>query len=206
MNISISRILSVFKSDQKIKDSVILGTVGGLIATIAMDLSNLLLWRAKKTEGLYGHLAGSMIMRSFRTNQRKNFILGQLLHTFTGSILGIPYVYLLKKTGKDHHLFKGLLFGGLSWGVLYSLGQKMGLFYGKGHLTKTHYSALFNNSLFGIVLAQTVRSLAAPDLFPETQSNISRDPYSGPSENPDSATPYYATEAGAPPYVEAFYH
>lgn len=173
---NISRILSGLRSGQKIKDSIVLGLIGGLAGTIVMDLSNFFLWRTNKTEGLYGHLAGSMIMRSFRTNQTKNFLLGQIFHTFTGAILGIPFVYLLKKTGKDHHLIKGLLSGGLSWGILYDFGQKIGLFYSKAHLTKTHYSSLFNNFLFGITMAHTVYSLADSSVFSEIESRTTAQP------------------------------
>lgn len=187
---NISRIISGLRSGQKIKDSIVLGLIGGLAGTIVMGLSNTFLWRTKKTEALYGHLSGSMIMRGFRTNQTKNFILGQIIHTFTGGILGIPFVYLLKKTGKDHHLIKGVLFGGLSWGILYDFGQKMGLFYNKIHLTKTHYSALFNNLLFGITMAHTVYSLADSSVFPETVSHTTAQP-----ENLKATTSYSPPEA-----------
>lgn len=79
----------------RIKDSIALSLISGFLGTIVMDLSNLLLWRSKKTEILYGHLAGSMIMRSFRTNQTKNFVLGQVFHFFTGAALGIPLYTVL---------------------------------------------------------------------------------------------------------------
>ena len=187
---NISRILSGLRSGQKIKDSIVLGLIGGLAGTIVMDLSNFFLWRTNKTEGLYGHLSGSMIMRGFRTHQTKNFLLGQIFHTFTGAILGIPFVYLLKKTGKDHHLVKGLLAGGLSWGISYDFGQKMGLFYTKAHLTKTHYSSLFNNFLYGITMAHTVYYLADSSVFLETES-----PTTAQHENLKSTTSYSTPEA-----------
>ncbi|WP_407311962.1 DUF6789 family protein [Desulfosporosinus sp. SB140] len=199
---NISRILSVFKSVHKIKDSIVLGLIGGLAGTIVMDLSNFFLWRTNKTEGLYGHLAGSMIMRSFRTNQTKNFLLGQILHTFTGATLGIPFVYLLKKTGKDHHLIKGMIFGGLSWGILYDFGQKIGFFYGKAHLTKSHYSSLFNNFLFGITTAHTVYSLADSSVFPQAERHIAVQ-----HEKPKSTTSYSPPEiVDNMAHEQIFYH
>lgn len=61
-----------------------------------MDISNFLLWRKGKTEHLFGHLAGSMMMQAIRTNQMKNFILGEIFHLITGSALGLVQLEFLK--------------------------------------------------------------------------------------------------------------
>lgn len=151
----------------KLKDSIIISLLGGLIGTILMDISNVLLWKTKKTEMLYGHLSGSMFMRAFRTNQTKNFLLGQILHMGAGSALGIPIFQLLKRTGKDYYLIKGAFAGMASWGVLYDFGIRFGLFTAKPHLTKSHYSALWHNLLFGLTTAQAIVSLSDPSLFPQ---------------------------------------
>ena len=134
------RTLTKLKSGRKIKDSIVLGSLAGLLGTIVMDVSNFLLWRSNKTEGLYGHLSGSMIMRAFRTHRRENFLLGQIMHMAMGMAFGIPMVYAFKKTGKDHHIFKGGLIGGLLWEVLFDFGKKMNVFSLKPRLTKSFYA------------------------------------------------------------------
>lgn len=154
-------------NEKKIKDSIVLGSLAGLIGTIVMDVSNFLLWRFNKTEGLYGHLSGSMIMRSFRTHRRENFLIGQILHIATGMAFGIPMVYLFKKTSKDHHIYKGGLFGGLLWEIIFDFGKKMNLFSLKPRLTKSFYAGLLNNILYGITTAQVIVSFADSTLFPE---------------------------------------
>lgn len=153
----------------KMKDSIMISLLSGLLGTISMDLSNTFLWRAKKTELLHGHLAGSMFMRAFRTNKTKNFALGQIFHMLTGATLGIPILQLLKRTGKDHYLVKGGFAGLVTWGVLYNFGQRAGLFTTKPHLTKTHYSSLWHNFLYGITTAQAIVSLSEPSLFPQKE-------------------------------------
>lgn len=151
----------------KMKDSIIISLLGGLIGTTVMDISNAFLWRTNKTEMLYGHFAGSMIMRGFRTNRTKNFALGQILHMGSGTALGIPIFQLFKRTGTDHHLIKGAFAGLMSWGILYNFGLRAGMYSSKPHLTKTHYSALFNNCLYGVTTAQAIVSLSDPSLFPQ---------------------------------------
>lgn len=158
------------KNRRKIKDSIVLGSLAGLIGTIVMDVSNFLLWRSNKTEGLYGHLSGSMIMRSFRTHRRENFLIGQILHMATGMAFGIPMVYLFKKTSKDHHIYKGGLFGGLLWEIIFDFGKKMNLFSLKPRLTKSFYAGLLNNILYGITTAQVIVSFADSSVFPENNS------------------------------------
>ena len=158
-------------SQKKMKDSVIVALLGGVAGTIAMDLSNFLLWRKGKTEHLFGHLAGSMMMQAIRTNQRKNFILGEIFHLFTGSVLGLVQLEFLKKYGKDHHLIKGAGVGLVTWGILYNFGQRMNFFSRRAHLTKTKYSSIWNHLLYGLVSSQTIVTIADSSLFKKKQEN-----------------------------------
>ena len=147
----------------KMKDSITIGLLGGFIGAIFMDISNLLIFKAGKTETLYGYIAGGLFVAPFRTKQRKNFILGEITHLGIGSIWGIPLTYILKKTGKDHHLIKGTFISILSLGSLIG-GQKFGVLK-KFRLTKTFYSAIWNHIVYGLVSAQAIVSLSDPMIF-----------------------------------------
>ena len=146
------------------KDSITIGLLGGLIGAIFMDISNLIIFKAGKTETLYAYIAGELFVAPFRTKQRKNFILGEIAHLGMGSIWGILLTYILKKTGKDHHLIKGILISILSLGSLIG-GQKFGALK-KFRLTKTFYSAIWNHTVYGLVSAQAIVSLSDPTIFP----------------------------------------
>lgn len=147
----------------KMKDSITIGLLGGLVGAIFMDISNLLIFKAGKTETLYGHIAGGLFVAPFRTKQPKNFILGELTHLGIGSIFGIPLICILKKTGKDHHLIKGVFISMISLGSLI-LGQGLGILKKFG-LTKTFYSAIWNHLVYGLVSAQAIVMLADPIIF-----------------------------------------
>jgi len=162
---TLSKLWNAINKFTKMKDSIMVSLFGGLMGTLVMELSNLILWRTKKTELLQGHMAGSMFMRAFRTNQTRNFVLGEILHMATGATLGIPVFQLLKRTGKDHHLIKGAFVGMAAWGGLYNFGKRFGMFTAKPHMTKTFYSALFNHILYGITSAQAIVTLADPSLL-----------------------------------------
>ncbi|MHB8126465.1 MAG: hypothetical protein ACYDEJ_12660 [Desulfitobacteriaceae bacterium] len=168
MNLYINQLIGLWKLIKKggqIKDTLLLGSMGGLLGTIAMTLSNLILFRLRKTEILYGHIAGSLLMRPFKTNKGSNFILGQLMHFFTGSGVGLLMVTIFKKFGTDHSLFKGSAMGIFSWHALYTIGQRLDIYSARPHLTKTGYSALWNNLLYGLVTSQAILWLAHPSVF-----------------------------------------
>ncbi|MHB8126426.1 MAG: hypothetical protein ACYDEJ_12465 [Desulfitobacteriaceae bacterium] len=168
---SVIKLISSMQKIGKMQDSVITGLLGGLIGTVVMDISNFLIFKIGKTEALYGHVSGQMFVSPFRTNQRKNFILGQILHLSMGSFFGIPLFYLLKKTGKDYYAIKGLVASGFMWGIFYAGSQKIGLFK-KPRFTKTHYSAIWNNLIYGITSAYAIVSLADPITIKHKQANF----------------------------------
>ena len=154
----------------RIKDSVTVSLFSGFLGTLAMDASNLLFWRVKKTETLYGHIAGSIFVRPFRTNQRKNFWLGQITHLITGATLAYPLNYIYKKTGKDNYALKGAFFGAVTWEFIYGIGRRFKVFSTIPHFTKTHYAELFNNVLYGITTAQALITFSYPSMFPDIQN------------------------------------
>jgi hypothetical protein len=161
--------MSILKFIGKMQDSVAISVLGGLIGAIPMDISNYLLWKNGKTENLYGHVAASMLMSKFRTNQTKNFLLGQFWHYAACAGFGFPAFYLLKKTGKDHLLLKGVSVGIFTWGLLYNAGMKIGLYNATSRLTKTKYAALWHNFLYGVTTVYTIAKVSDPNLFPDKQ-------------------------------------
>ncbi|HEY8909000.1 MAG TPA: hypothetical protein VIM51_01795 [Desulfosporosinus sp.] len=171
----------------KMKDSITIGLLGGLIGAIFMDISNLLIFKAGKTETLYGYIAGGLFVAPFRTKKRKNFILGEIAHLSIGSIWGVLLTYILKKTGKDHHLIKGTFISILSLGTLIG-GQKFGILKKFG-LTKTFYSAIWNHLVYGLVSAQAIILLADPTIFASSNENeINKETYR--QVKPEISYPY----------------
>ncbi|MDA8229479.1 MAG: hypothetical protein M0T74_17595 [Desulfitobacterium hafniense] len=163
--------LQVIRKGDKIKDSLVLSTLGGVVAAIVMDISNYLFWRTRNTEALNGHLAGSVLMRPFRTNFRKNFIIGQLLHLITGGLMGIPILGMLKMTGKDHYLYKGAMSGLFIWEFVYGVARRVGIWRNSIVFDKTHYSAIWNHLLFGAVASSLMIKFGDPSNFPTKLTN-----------------------------------
>lgn len=169
----LNSVLDLIKTVQrgfKIKDSITASLFSGLLGTLAMDSLNTILWKKGKSEVLFGHMAGSMFMRPFRTNQRKNYLLGLISHLLTGTVVAIPLNYIMKKTGKDNFALKGAVYGMITWEFIYGVGQRIMLFSAKPRLTKTHYSMIFNHLVYGLVTSQALVAFSDLAAFPDVQS------------------------------------
>lgn len=169
---NIDQLLKFYRVQNKMKDSIPIGILGGLMGTIAMDLSNILFKKTGLSEKTYADYAGSVLLSPFRLFQRGNFLFGQLLHFITGSVLGIPMFNILKKTGKDNYLFKGTVYGTFTWGVLYTLGQRLGVVRSRTYRTRTHITTLIDNLVYGFVSTATMILLADPKVFAHTEKQI----------------------------------
>lgn len=150
---------------KKIQDSMLVGLLGGLIGVICMDISGLFMWRNKRTEGLYGHLAGSMIMNPIKLNKGKHFLIGQIFHMSVGSGIGIIMVEILKKYGKDHHNVKGGFLSVVAWSFLYNFGQRMGFYRMNPRLIKSSYASIVHHLIYGLVTSNAIVRLADPKIF-----------------------------------------
>jgi hypothetical protein len=160
------------KQGKCIKDSVALGAVGGFLGAAAMALTNYIIYKAGKTEILYGHIAGSIFMRPFKTNRRKNYILGQIFHLVSGSGAGLLMVQIFKTFGTDLALLKGTMVGMFTWQGLYNVGQRLKIYTASPHLTKTGYSSLWNNFVYGVVSAYSIKWLAHPSVFKSNKRDV----------------------------------
>lgn len=170
---TMEQMLKAFKFIQKVanKDYFMSGILGGIAGTLAMDAFNLVAWRWGKTESLYGHFGGSVLMQPLRTKRMKNFILGEMVHLIHGAGLGLPTAYLFKKTGTKFHLIKGASMGLFAWLGVYSLGKRAHIFSINPRMARTHYAELISNIIYGMVSAQAIVSFS-PDLFPTAVAQL----------------------------------
>lgn len=161
------------QGSRRIQDTITVGLLGGVVGTVLMEISNLIIFKAGKTETLYGHIAGSLLVSPFKTKQKNYFILGEITHFVIGSLWGILLAYILKKSGRDHYLLKGVVVSSLSLGTIIA-GQKTGTIKKFG-LSKTFYSAAWNHLIYGLASAQTIVSLTKPSILSnktKTSANV----------------------------------
>jgi hypothetical protein len=153
----------------KIKDPLVLGAAAGIIANLAKLLGNEFgIKTVKISKASYPEMAAGLFMKKKERKKPAGLIAGTLADFAIGGIMGIPLVYLLRYTGRDHAAFKGLGYGHFAWVFLY--GATGRLFGTKGLFplnASTNLSALINHSMYGIIAAVLAAKLGDPSLFPE---------------------------------------
>lgn len=158
---------------RKIKDPVILGVVSGIIGNCAKMAGNLFnRYVLYKSETTYPEIASGLFMTKKQRQKPVGMLVGAMADFALGGILGIPMVYLLRYTGKDHAAVKGLTFGNFAWITMYGImgrgfGTKQGVF---PLDADTNLSAFINHSWYGLVTALTASKLGDSTLFPEPTS------------------------------------
>jgi hypothetical protein len=129
------------KSGWEMRDTITIGTIAGLVATMVMSLFNFLI-----------RLLGFEFINTWET-AANIFLIPSLIHTpigyfigwvaqfILGSIFGLVVAFTLRVTGKDFYLLKGIGVGALVWMV--SIGFFMRLL----HIKIGGRSDLFTNLL-----------------------------------------------------------
>lgn len=150
------------KKSNFIKDSIIIGIISGGIGALFMEFVNVLL-----ANNLYfGKIASSMLVHPLRSKRLKNSLLGEIMHLTVGASLGSIISSLLKRTGNDFAISKGIFVSLLAWLGLNNLGNRLNLFRIKPRSTKDHYFALIQHLLYGIATSAVIKYIANPVAFP----------------------------------------
>lgn len=111
----------------KIKDTVTLGTIAGIIGTIPQLLFHLIFTQVGFIKYFAFQLTGSVYMVKELTYTPLGLFIGGFVWLLLGGIIGVITAYLLILTGKDNWWLKGLLvnegvmFLGV-YGIIYTLG------------------------------------------------------------------------------------
>ena len=95
----------------KIKDPLILGAFAGLTANLGKMLGNVFNKNVLKVSDInYSELAAGIFMTEKELKKPAGLVVGTLADFVIGAIMGIPIVYILRYTGKDHAALKGFGF------------------------------------------------------------------------------------------------
>ncbi len=162
---------------KKIKDPIVLGVVAGLAGNIIKNIGNeisILLGFSKIT---YAEIAGGIYMKKKATRTPLGKAIGYLGDNAIGGALGIGFVYVLKATGKDHAIMKGVGYSHLAWTALLGGINKVGISSFQPPDTKTVLSSYINHTLFGLTVAVTATTFGDKDLFPQEDIQVNKAGY-----------------------------
>lgn len=149
------------KQSNSMKDSMIVGLISGVLGSVAIELLNVLLGKNL----FFGKVASSMVVNPLRSKKLKNILIGEIMHLTVGAGIGCIIAGLLKKTGKDWGIIKGIFVSLLAWIGLHHLGNKIDLFSIKLRSTKSQYFALIQHIFYGLTTSAVIKYIANPLIF-----------------------------------------
>ena len=161
---------------KKIKDPILLGVVSGLAGNLLKNIGNFVNVKLGMTQSTYPRVAGGIFMKQNQVESIPGKTVGWIADSAVAGGLGIGLVYLLKLTGKDHALIKGVIYGDSAWTVLYTFANKLGVSKIYPLDPKTNLSGYMNNTLYGIGTVLAATTLGDEDLFAKEDIEINKNP------------------------------
>lgn len=149
----------------KIKDRIILGILGSLIAAIPGTSLDLIANKLRLSDYFYNHASTLFLPRS-KSNSLEGKIVSAFVNNITMCLMGVSTSYLLSATGRDKAIVKGSGVYAISWLTL------NGFFYSKVLETKTKrpHSPIFSfliHVISGAICGFSISKLGDDSLFPD---------------------------------------
>jgi len=113
------------EADPRARDVIVMASAAGMIASLAKDAPNMILYWLGAAKVLYWHLAASAIVRPRYVYTLLGVIVGALADLALGGALGILILLVLRRFGNDWWWYKGMIAGIIIWLVGFSLGIQL---------------------------------------------------------------------------------
>ena len=150
---------------QKIKDPILLGILAGLAGNVLKTTGSLLTQKIGMSQTNYSKMAGSLFMSKKSTKSELRKKVGYLADAALGAGMGVGYIYVLKFTGKDHALMKGVGYGHGAWTLFMGGANKLGVAGTYPLSPKSVLSTYLEHTLYGLGAYLVATKLGDEDLF-----------------------------------------
>lgn len=150
---------------KKVKDPILLGIIAGLTGNVFKTIGDIISIKLGISQTSYPRIAGSFFMTNKQTESVLGKTVGWLTDAAMSAGLGVGFVYVLKFTGKDHALMKGVGYSHGAWTLLLGGANKMMTSNIYPQDAKTVLSQYTSHTLYGIGAALAASTLGDKDMF-----------------------------------------
>lgn len=150
---------------KKIKDPILLGIVSGLTGNVLKNIGVSISKKSRFGNFNYAQTAGGLFMTKRQTKTGLGNIIGRLSDAAIGAGLGVGFAYILKYTGKDHALMKGVGYGHGAWTILMGAANQFGFSNIYPMDPKSVLSNYLGHTLYGIGASLAATTFGDDDFF-----------------------------------------
>lgn len=150
---------------KKIKDPILMGVIAGLVGNLLKTTGSLFTEKIGMNQTNYSKMAGSLFMSKKSTKSELGKKVGYLADAAIGAGMGVGYIYVLKLTGKDHALMKGVGYGHGAWTLFMGGANKLGVASMHPLSPKSVLSTYIEHTLYGLGAYLVATKLGDENLF-----------------------------------------
>lgn len=148
---------------RKIKDSILLGFIAGMVGAIPGRLLNKAEFELGLTDSRYEEMASMLFVNKRDIHKAKGKNVGKIANSLLSSMVGISTTCLLRMTGRDYAQLKGIGIASLAWLGIYGLSSQ-------AHVRKSKKPGVallsyLDHVIFGATTAALVTKLGDDRLF-----------------------------------------
>lgn len=141
-------------------DRFVNGFLAGLLGGITMSILNLISFFALGIAELLYLDWASVLIFGYRYATTLEAVIGQIGQLFFSAIMGILFAFLLPFVSSRYYLFKGFVYGLVVWFGAYAITTLFKVTPLIPIKADTVMSNMFTASVYGLVLAETLRRLS----------------------------------------------
>jgi hypothetical protein len=147
----------------KIKDSILLGFVAGMLGAVPGRLLNKAEFKLGITDSRYEEMAAMLFVNRKDINKPKGKSVGKIANGLLSSMVGITTTYVLRLTGRDYFLLKGIGVASLAWLGIYGVSSQAKV--RKSKKPSVALLSYLDHVIFGATTATLVSRLGDDCLF-----------------------------------------
>lgn len=153
------------------RDTIMRGVIGGLLAAIPGYIIDQIGHTKGLSDMTYPQFASTLAMSRKQSRGIHGWILGNTILAVGIALSGVTTSYILKKTGRDYAVIKGLGVALMQGIILGGAWPKLGLLE-KQRMAKSHTLGLIDHAIFGLLSGYLISRMQGK----ETKSAVNNTP------------------------------
>lgn len=138
-------------------DPIVLGAIAGAIGNVPKAILTNLFQYFGWVRYTFGQLAAGLFMKQEVLSNPLVLLVGYVTDFTVASLLGVVLVYIIRNTGNDFEIFKGLLIGLASYIFLYGIMLRLHITSGNLATPLPNFLALPPHIIFGMLSGWVIK-------------------------------------------------
>lgn len=134
-----------------------LGAVAGVVGNIPKTILSIVFYYFGWIRYTFNQLAAGIFMKQEILSNPLALVVGYITNFTVAAFIGVVLVCIIRKTGNDYEIFKGILAGMASYIFLYGIMLRLNITIGNIETSLPNFLALLLHIIFGMLSGWIVK-------------------------------------------------